>query len=730
MKTNDQPTLKHPLITPEHLGRKALHYIRQSSAEQVEKNTGSQALQRNQVELARSYGWPDHLIEAIDEDLGKSGSTVDRRTGWQRMLKEIAANRVGAVFSVNISRLGREMLPVEELRILAAHHGTLLCLDGRFSDPANPNDTVLTQITASIAQYENKKRTEHMSAARMAKARSGAVVSALPVGWIKGPDGKYDYDPEVKDVIDAIIKTFQRVRSIRRTVKALTEAGIKVPSRRGRQVNFVKPTLNNVRRILINPAYAGFYIFGKTESSRGGPVLATGQSPRVKVPEHRWIKFPNHHPAYLTEDEQEDIKRIIASNNFLRRDRPGRGRALTQGLLRCAICNRSLSVSYHKGSYSYGCGWEGEPCTRFISNEFDGYVLSEIFKILKTPPLVMLKAALAESKSMELAHENWIESEREQLKHEEQKARERADLARGSLPRVHRDALQKLEDVLEEREEFEQKVAFDRSTVKVDETEDELEELCRLASDVPGLWNHPAVTHQERKEILRCLIDHIVVAATKQRIDATIFWKSGAQTPIIIWRDAGRYELIKELHAKKLTVFEIKEHLAAGRTSTGQKVKITIGALYEILRKLGLNPNRFSAEYLSLRDKALELNRQGYSVDWITEHFNEQGFKSASGKAWTRDMVYGLLRAQGKRPVSLEETHREAIAEARARGLSYRQMAVEFNERGIRRRDGQPWTARDIKTRWADLNRLERKRAQKGSQTSELSGPVVLQKSA
>jgi hypothetical protein len=131
-----------------------------------------------------------------------------------------------------------------------------------------------------------------------------------------------------------------------------------------------------------------------------------------------------------------------------------------------------------------------------------------------------------------------------------------------------------------------------------------------------------------------------------------------------------------------------------------------------------------------LRDKALELNRQGRSVDEITEYFNEQGFNSASGKPWTRDMVYGLLRAHGKKPVSLEEVHREAISEARARGLNYQQMAVEFNERGIRRRDGQPWTARDIKKRWADLNRLERKRAEKGSNTTEPSEPVVLKKSA
>jgi hypothetical protein len=226
------------------------------------------------------------------------------------------------------------------------------------------------------------------------------------------------------------------------------------------------------------------------------------------------------------------------------------------------------------------------------------------------------------------------------------------------------------------------------------------------------------------------LIDNIMVAATKQRIDATIFWKSGGQTPITIWRDVGRYNLIKELHAEKLTVFEIQEHLAAGATSTGQRVNITIGGLYRIFERLSLKPNRFSAEYLALREKALSLSREGRSTEWIAADFNKQGFQSPSGKPWTRDMVYGLLRAQGKKPISLEEIHREAITEARARRLNYRQMAEEFNQRGIRRRDGQPWTARDIRKRWADLNRLERKRAEKGSQTTELSGPVLFKRSA
>src|SRR5262245_2893890 len=593
MTSNEGGTLSNPLITPEHRRRKAIVYLRQSSLQQVEKHIGSQASQRGQFELARAYGWPDDSIEIIDDDLGKSGSSVDRRSGWQRMLEQIAANAVGVVFAANISRLGREMLALEQLRVLASYHGTLLCLDNRFSDPRNPNDTVLTQITASFAQYDNKKRAEHMSNARMAKARAGAVVSSLPVGWIKGPDGKYDYDPEVEDVIRAIINTFWQQRSIRRTIKALGKAGIKVPYRQGKRLDFVRPSLGNVERILTNAAYAGIYVYGKTESQRGAPILATGQSPRVKVPEHHWVKILNNHPAYMTPEQQEEIKLILRNNRFVRRDRPGRGPALTQGLLRCAVCKKSLSVNYCRGnSYSYGCGWETEPCTRFISYEFDQYILKEVFKVLKTPPLEMLKVALEESRRRELEHRNWIESERERLDHEERRARERANLTEGSLRRVHLDALEKLEKVFKERAEFEQKIALQYVLPKMGESVEELEELCRLASEVPALCHHPVVTLQERKEILRCIIDHIMVAATKERIDATIVWKSGEKTSLLIWRGVGRYNLIRELHAQRLTVFEIKDRLAAGKTSTGQAVKITVGRLYMILeKKLGLKPN-------------------------------------------------------------------------------------------------------------------------------------------
>jgi DNA invertase Pin-like site-specific DNA recombinase len=735
MKNKELTLETHPLVTPNHLRRKAAIYIRQSSEEQVRENTGSTDFQRSLVAVAQRYGWPESLIETIDEDLGRSGSSSERRTGWQRLKQMVAAKEVGVVIVATISRLSRQVLDFEVFRLTAAANNTLLYTDGRFVDPADSNDIIFSQLTAMLASYENRQRVKLMSQARMTKAKQGAVVSALPVGWIKGPDQSYDYDPETKDTIRMIIDKFWETRSIRRTVKALAKAGVQIPSRRGQRLYFTKPTLGRVTRILTNPAYAGTYAFGKTQCQPGGPVLANGQSKRTKVPEACWTQTFNHHPAYMTREEQEEIKSILNGNRFQRRDRAGRGPALTQGLLRCAVCGETLVVSYHRRSYSYGCGWKllkyaETPCTRFESREFDQYILGEVFKVLRTPPVDMLRSALEVSRSQEQARLSWIEAERERLEHEERKAQELVDRSYGRHPRVYDHAVEKLEELLQEKQQFEQKIAIERATPKKLETREELEELCRLASDVPSLWHHPVVTHQERKELLRCLIDHIVVAATKERIDATIFWKSGGQTPIRIWRDIGRYNLIRELHAQKLTVFEIKEHLAAGKTSTGQKVNICLGRLYGVLRKLGLKPNRFSAEYLWLRDNALALNRQGQSVDCITEHFNKQGFKSPSGKPWTRDMVYGLLRAQGKTPILLEEVHREVITEARARGLNYQEMAVEFNEREIRRRDGQPWTARDIKKRWGDLNRLQRNRAQKGLGRTELSEPVVQQRSA
>lgn len=101
------------------------------------------------------------------------------------------------------------------------------------------------------------------------------------------------------------------------------------------------------------------------------------------------------------------------------------------------------------------------------------------------------------------------------------------------------------------------------------------------------------------------------------------------------WRRDGRHNLIRELHAQKLTVQEIKDHLAARKTSTGQVVKFTAGRIYMMLRKMALRPNRYSTGYLSALQKAAEFHLQGESFEWIAKQLNKEGLLSGSGKPWT-----------------------------------------------------------------------------------------------
>lgn len=69
----------NPKISPEHLNRSAVVYVRQSTPSQVADNTESQKRQYALVESARAMGFADIVV--IDDDLGRSGSGLVERPG-------------------------------------------------------------------------------------------------------------------------------------------------------------------------------------------------------------------------------------------------------------------------------------------------------------------------------------------------------------------------------------------------------------------------------------------------------------------------------------------------------------------------------------------------------------------------------------------------------------------------------------------------------------------------
>jgi DNA invertase Pin-like site-specific DNA recombinase len=700
---NDITNRTHPAITPQHLRRLAVIYVRQSSERQVREHTGSAMFQRNLAVVARSYGWPDSQIKIIEDDLGKSGSSTQGRNGWERLQQMIEGEEVGAVFAANISRLSRRVIDFEIFRLRAACHNTLLYVDGRFMNPADSNDTIVSQITAMVAQYENRKRAEQMMQGRLAKAKRGKVVNRMPLGWIKRADGRYDYDLNVKDTILKIIETFRRTRSVARTVEALAAAGAKIQSKpRGHGIAFRKITTDRVRFILRHPAYAGTYVYGIEKA--GGELPATEANR-----DESYIVIHNHHPGYLSREEQAEFKAILKGDPK-REMKRGRCRSLLQGLVRCVICGESLLVAYRTKAFCFTCRRTlkntSKPCVNFSSNDLEKMIVQEVLNVLTAPPIEILRAAARASQSQKQARLSRMEAERKRLANEERAAQERVDLSSRRLPRVRRAAFEKLEKVLQEKERLEQEYASALAG-QSDETHIDLEELCRVASDVPELWLHEAVSYEERKQILRSVIDHILIAATTERIDATIVWKAGGQTPLFVWRVLGRHNLMRELHSQGLTALEIKERLSAGKTSNGQVLNVSLGGLQFRLKQMGLKAAQRPASYFLARQRAAELDGEGRSLRFIAGCLNEKGFASASGRPWTHSMVGYMLRMTGHEAEPIDQLHYRLMSQALGRGLSYRQIANEFNRKKIRLLGVlQTWTASSVERRWTKLNNL------------------------
>ena len=184
-------------ISLDHLARSAVVYVRQSTAEQVAHNLESQRRQYGLADRARLLGWQD--VEVIDDDLGRSAGGA-RRPGFERLLAAICEGRVGAVMSVEASRLARNGRDWHTLLEFCGLVGTVIVDEDSVYDPASPNDRLLLGMKGTMSEMElSVFRQRSMKQ----KARRGELFLTVAVGYVKTGRDLIEKDPD-RRVQDAI----------------------------------------------------------------------------------------------------------------------------------------------------------------------------------------------------------------------------------------------------------------------------------------------------------------------------------------------------------------------------------------------------------------------------------------------------------------------------------------------------------------------------------------------
>src|ERR1700756_1385367 len=178
----------NPKISADHLKRRALIYIRQSSPGQVIHNQESQRRQYALADHARQLGFQQ--VEIIDEDLGRSGSGQVERPGFQRLVVEVCSGEVGAILCIEASRLARNGRDWHHLIELCGMTSAVVIDPDGVYDPAIVNDRLLLGLKGTMSEFElNLLRQRSFEAIRQ-KARRGELRFCLPVGYLWTAHGK------------------------------------------------------------------------------------------------------------------------------------------------------------------------------------------------------------------------------------------------------------------------------------------------------------------------------------------------------------------------------------------------------------------------------------------------------------------------------------------------------------------------------------------------------------
>jgi DNA invertase Pin-like site-specific DNA recombinase len=534
------------LVTSQHLTRKAIIYIRQSTPHQVLTNQESLKLQYALKQRALSLGWRDDDIEFVDADLGLTAAFAQYREGFKDLVTKVTLGQVGIIFGYEVSRLARNNGDWYQLLDICGFKGCLIADRDGIYDPATPNGRLLLGLKGTLSEMELHTIKTRMHAGLLNKAERGDLALQLPIGLVRDELERVQKHPdrEVQDRLTLVFQVFLQRRTASKVLQYFNQQQLLLPRlNRFKDVVWKQPTISAIISTLKNPAYAGAFVYGRTKHPPRGTSDHTRGVKRLPLEEWK-IRVNDKYPAYISWETFEKIQAMLRDNHAeydrnKTRGIPRAGQALLHGLLYCGECGHKMLVQYKHNTF-YLCNMlrqkYGVPvCQNIPGDPVDQAVIDAFFQALSPVELdVYTQAMTAHKQSREQAHQA-RQQQIERLRYHATLAQRQFDRADPDNRLVTAELEARWEAALRELKLAEEAAAQAQQVVVIPfALPAELKAaFTAIGQKLPQIWEQDLLSREQKKALLRCLIDKIALhRIAPDCAQARIVWVGGETTTL------------------------------------------------------------------------------------------------------------------------------------------------------------------------------------------------------
>jgi DNA invertase Pin-like site-specific DNA recombinase len=634
------------LVTPFHLARKAIIYIRQSSPHQVLSNQESLRLQYALQQRAQDLGWQPEDIEIIDADLGLTAASAQHREGFKDLISRVTLGQVGIILSYEVTRLSRNCSDWYPLLDLCGYKGCLIADRDGVYDPVSPNGRLLLGLKGQISEMELHTLRARLTAGLLNKAERGELALQLPIGLVRDEKGRVHKNPnrEVQDRIQLVFDTFLQLRSAGKVLRYLNAHDFYLPGRdRFNDLAWKKPRVAAILSILKNPAYAGAFVYGRSRTTRS----LAGEASLERLPMGEWkICVKDKYPAYVSWETFEKIQARLL-DNYAEYDRnktrgvPRPGAALLHGLVYCGECGHKMVVQY-KGSSQYICNFlrqmYGVPVCQYIPTPpIDAFVIEAFFQALSPVELDVYTRTLAAQQEAAERIDHAYRQQLDRLSYEAALAQRQFNRVDPDNRLVAAELENRWEIALSDLKQAEEAYELRQHQPPILPTlpPDLQAAFTAIGQQLPTIW--PQLPRQTQKALLRCLIDKVVIhRSARDCVQVRIVWVGGDTTTCQVPIPVGSFDDLSDAEEMEQIILDLSrqgqsdEDIATHLTLLGHRspmdpqqvlpstVKI-IRLKHGIFQKRSQSHPRHVEGYLTISQisKALDI-----SPHWVYDRIN------------------------------------------------------------------------------------------------------------